>query len=165
MQPFGHNRHGPKTEGCPFWGRGDGSPSNTMSTGSRPTSIPSGILIHVAVGGGALPLLVDGRAGSPSNRVSLGSSPTGTSIRSGILIHSAIWPQQIWAENWGLCPFGEGTSVPNPHVTQCGQDRGHNGHGPKIGKGAQPPFPGGGAGLPCNTNLLGRGLPAYEVSS
>jgi len=27
---------------------------------------------------------------------------------SGILIHTAIWPQQIWAENWGLCPFGEG---------------------------------------------------------
>ena len=24
---------------------------------------------------------------------------------SGILIHASIWPQQIWAENWGLCPF------------------------------------------------------------
>jgi len=27
---------------------------------------------------------------------------------SGILIHAAIWPKQIWAENGGLCPFGEG---------------------------------------------------------
>jgi len=25
------------------------------------------------------------------------------------VIHAAIWPQQIWAENWvGLCPFGGG---------------------------------------------------------
>jgi len=22
------------------------------------------------------------------------------------LIHPAVWPQQTWAENWGLCPFG-----------------------------------------------------------
>jgi len=27
-----------------FWGGGTGSPSNTMSLGSRPTSIPSGVL-------------------------------------------------------------------------------------------------------------------------
>ena len=38
---------------------------------------------------------------------------------SGILIHPAIWPQQTWAENWGLCPFGEGKL--GPHLTQCGQ--------------------------------------------
>jgi len=31
-----------------------------------------------------------------------------TFIPSGILIHPAIWPQQISAENWGLCPFGGG---------------------------------------------------------
>jgi len=54
---------------APFWGGGAGSPSNTMSLGPRPTSLPSGILIH-----------------------------------------QAIWPQQIWAENWGLCPFGGGES-------------------------------------------------------
>jgi len=34
---------------CPFRGRGAGSPSSTMSPGLRPTSIPSGILIHAAV--------------------------------------------------------------------------------------------------------------------
>jgi len=31
---------------CPFWA---GSPSNTMWPGSRPTSVPSGILIHPTV--------------------------------------------------------------------------------------------------------------------
>jgi len=51
-QKFGWSAH--------FWGGATGSPSNTKSTGPRPTSIPSDILIH-----------------------------------------AAIWPQQIWAENWG----------------------------------------------------------------
>jgi len=40
----------PKSGGlmCPFpWGAG--SPSNTMSPGPRPTSVPSGILIHPTV--------------------------------------------------------------------------------------------------------------------
>ena len=41
---------------------------------------------------------------------------------SDILIHPAIWPQQIWAEGWGLCAFGGGEL--GPHVTQCGQGRG-----------------------------------------
>jgi len=34
--------------------------------------------------------------------------PRSTSLPSGILIHPAFWPQQVWAENWGLCPFGGG---------------------------------------------------------
>jgi len=38
-------------------------------------------------------------AGSPSNTKSPGPRPI--SIPSGILIHPAIWPKQIWAENWG----------------------------------------------------------------
>jgi len=51
------------------------------------------------------------------------SSPSqSTSIPSGILIHPAIWPQQIWAENWGLCPFGGGEL--GPHPTQYGQPPG-----------------------------------------
>jgi len=79
IQPFGHNRHGPKTGGsAPFWGGGAGSPSNTISLGPRPTSLPSGILIH-----------------------------------------PAIWPKQIWAEIGGLCPFEEGEL--GPHLIQCGQ--------------------------------------------
>jgi len=32
-----------------FFGGGNGSPSNTMWPGLRPTSIPSGILIHPAI--------------------------------------------------------------------------------------------------------------------
>ena len=41
---------GRKMEGLsPFLGGGAGSPSNTMSPGLRPTSVPSGILIHPAV--------------------------------------------------------------------------------------------------------------------
>jgi len=52
IQPFGHNRHGPKIAVCAglfFWGGGVGFPSNTMWPGPRPTSISSGILIHPTV--------------------------------------------------------------------------------------------------------------------
>ena len=50
IPPFGNNRHGPKIGGlCPLLGMGAGSPSNTMSLGPRPTSLPSGILILPAV--------------------------------------------------------------------------------------------------------------------
>jgi len=51
IQPFCHNRHGPKIGWewvCPFLGLA-GSPSNTKSHRTRPTSIPSGILIHPAI--------------------------------------------------------------------------------------------------------------------
>jgi len=48
IQPFGHNRHGPKI-GCAFFSRVAGSPSNIKSPGSMPTSIPNGILVHPAV--------------------------------------------------------------------------------------------------------------------
>ena len=49
MGDRGHNRHGPKRGGCcaPF--AGAGTPSNTMPSWPRPTSVPSGILIHPAV--------------------------------------------------------------------------------------------------------------------
>jgi len=66
-----------------FYGKGEGSSSNTKSPGPRPSS-----------------------------------------MRSSILIHAAIWPQQIWAENWGggLCSFG--AVELGPRLTQCGQGRG-----------------------------------------
>jgi len=53
-----------------------------------------------------------GGAGSPSNTMWPG--PTPTYLRSGILIHPAVWPQQTWAKNWGegLCPFREGVLGP-----------------------------------------------------
>ena len=71
---FGHNRHGPKI-GCAFFRAAAGSPSNTKSTGPRPTSIPSGILVHPAVS-----------------------------------------PQRILAENWGLCPFRGGELHGSPSI-------------------------------------------------
>jgi len=78
IQAFGHNKHGPKIGG----GRGAGSPSNTMLLGSKPTFLPSCILINWA-----------------------------------------IWPQQMWAENWwGCAPLGEGDL--RPHLTQCGPGQG-----------------------------------------
>jgi len=55
-------------------------------------------------------------AGSPSSTMWPGPMPT--SIPSSILIHPAIWPQQIWAETWGGCaPLDEGQV--GPHLTQC----------------------------------------------
>jgi len=66
--------------------------------------------------GAAVPFSV-GEAGSPSNTISPGPRPT--SVPSGILIHPAIWPQQTWAEKWGLlCPLflvGGGLGT---HLTQ-----------------------------------------------
>jgi len=51
MQPFGHNRHGPKIGWglCPFAEGRAGSPSNTMWLGLRPTSMPGFILINPAI--------------------------------------------------------------------------------------------------------------------
>ena len=47
---FGHNRYGPKIEGCAPLGKGDlGSPSNTLWPGPRPTCMPSFILIRPTV--------------------------------------------------------------------------------------------------------------------
>jgi len=48
----------------------------------------------------------EGEAGFPSNTMSLGPWPI--SVPIGTWIHPIIWPQQIWAENWGVCdPLGE----------------------------------------------------------
>jgi len=33
-------------------------------------------------------------------------------VPSGILINPAVWPQQTWAKNWGLCPYGRGSWLP-----------------------------------------------------
>ena len=101
IQPFGHNRHGPKIgKGAPshFGGRGAGSPSNTKSPGLRPCSISSGILIDPAIwpqqiwaeNWGACPF-EGGRAGSPSNTMWPGPRPT--CMPSFILIHPTVWPQ------------------------------------------------------------------------
>jgi len=99
IQPFGHNRHGPKIGwgGCVLFLGVAGSPSNTESPGSRPTSTSSGILVHPAVWPqrtlaenlGLCPFR-GGGAGSPSNAMS--RRPRPTSVPSGILIHAVVWP-------------------------------------------------------------------------
>ena len=61
-----------------------------------------------------------GGAGSPCNKIWPGSRPT--LVPSGILIHPAIWSQEIWAKIGGCAPLGEGQL--GPHLTQCGQGRG-----------------------------------------
>ena len=73
---------------------------------------PFGHNTWAKIWGAVLPPL--GRAGFPSNTMSPG--PRSTSVPSGILIHPAVWPQQTWAENWGLCPFWGGGA--GAHLTQ-----------------------------------------------
>ena len=107
IQPFGHNRHGPKIGWGwvgPFFLGVAGSPSNTKLREPRPTCTPSGILVHGAVwpkrtlaeNWGMCPFR-GGGAGSPSNTIRVGRGlplrPRPTSVPSGILIHAAVWPQ------------------------------------------------------------------------
>jgi len=50
MGDCGHNRHGSKRGGAAVpLSRGAGTPSNTMWTGLRSTSVPSGVFIHPTV--------------------------------------------------------------------------------------------------------------------
>jgi len=41
--------------------------------------------------------------------------PRPTSVPSGMMINPAVWPKQIWAENW--------RGRLGPHLTQCGLDQ------------------------------------------
>jgi len=77
---------GRKLEAVPLWGGGAGSPSNTVWPRSRPTSVPSDILIRPAVWphtwaekwawAAVPPPLFGGGAGSPSNTIwRSGSTP------------------------------------------------------------------------------------------
>jgi len=62
-----------------------------------------------------------GGAVSPSNTTSSGPRPP--SLPRSILIHPAVWPQQIWAENWGNCVhFGpQRGTTPNFQTDRTGQ--------------------------------------------
>jgi len=153
------------------------SPSSTMWTGPRPTSMPSGILIHAAVWrnrhvtqigpppGSASFLGEGGAAGSPSNTESPGLRPT--FVPSAILIHPAVWRNRhgtkIGRSAGFVLLFGKRGGRLGPHLIQsrlgCGlpscqvaslslQPFGHNKHGPKIW-GLRPPFVlGSGSGVP-----------------
>ena len=61
-----------------------------------------------------------GVALSPCNTKSPGLRPS--YIRSDILIHVAIWPQQTWAENYELSPFG-GVGAGSPSNTMWPEPR------------------------------------------
>jgi len=99
-----------------FWG-GELGPHLAqcgLDQGPPPCQVPSWS-IHLfghnrhgpKIGEGAPPPFWATGVGSPSNTKSPGLRPT--SIPRGILIHPAIWPQQIWTKNWeGLSPFGGG---------------------------------------------------------
>jgi len=130
---FGHNKHQSKSGGsC--------APFNTMWPGPRPTSVPSGILIHPVaqpfghnirgpnIGGGCAPL---GELGPHLTQYALGQS---------------LPPYQV--ASWSIQPFG------------------YNRHGPKI-RGCAPFL--GAAWSPSNTlwpgPLLPRGLPLCQVST
>jgi len=119
IQPFGHNRHEPKTGGlCPFWG-GAATPYDTTSHGPRFTSVPMaprsiqplGHNRHGPKLGGGEHALFLGIGGSPSNTKS--PEPRPTSMPSGILVHLAVWPPRTFAENWGggCAPLGRGSWV------------------------------------------------------
>ena len=111
IQPFGHNRCGPKTGwGCAFfWGAA--SQSNTKSPGPMPTTIPSGMVVHPAIWPQrtlaekwGLCLFRGGKLGPHHTQCRLGRGYT--SVSSGVLIHPAVWPQWTWADNWGVpLPF------------------------------------------------------------
>jgi len=96
----------------PFLGEA-GSPSNTKAPG-KPTSIPSGILIHPAIwpqrtwakNWGAVSLL-GGGVGSLSNTMWPG--PRSTCVLSFIPIHKTVWQQY--------------TNVKDRRERQAGQDR------------------------------------------
>jgi len=86
---------------------------------------PSSRLATIDTGGkfgGSAPFLERGELGPQSPSTTKSPGPRPTSIPSGILIHPAIWPQQIWTKNWGCVPLEEGELGPQPK--QCGQGRG-----------------------------------------
>ena len=129
IQPFGHNKNGPKIQGAlpPFWGGfwgGEQGPHLTQSPGPRPTSVPSGILIHAAiwlqhtwVENGAVLLFFLGGSWVP-------------------IYHDVAWAEVYLCTKWhlnpasslattdigrnlgGVAPFGERELC--PHLTQCG---------------------------------------------
>ena len=107
-----------KLGAVPFLG-GAGSPANTKSPGSRPTTILSGILVHPAVwpqrtwtenGGDGCAIYGRG-TGSPPNTMSPMLRPT--SVPSGILILTAVWNNRH-GRKIGVCPIfwgGGGSSA------------------------------------------------------
>ena len=77
---------------------------------------PTGMGRKLWGGGCAVSLFCRGIAGSPSNSVS--PAPRSNSVQSGVLVYTAIWPQQTWYHGpiigGAVPPLGLGL-----HLTQC----------------------------------------------
>jgi len=130
IQPFGHNRHGPKIGGCAPLG-GAGSPCNTIMPGPTSTSLSSGILIHPAVwpqqtraenGGWGGVLLFKGELGPHVTQCGLGRGLPSTKWHLDPCSRLA-WPQHV-RQNWGCCAplwgragFPSNTMSPGPRST------------------------------------------------
>ena len=105
-----------------------------------------------------------GGAGSASNTMLSGPKPT--IVPSGILIHPAVWPQQIWAENlWGLRPFfGKGELGRGYLSTKWHLDPSGRLPTTYMGRKNRGLWPFGGAGSPSSTMWPGRCLTPYQVA-
>ena len=127
IQPFGHKDMGRILGAVPLL-EGAATQSNNVAWAevylrTKWHRGPSSRLATTEIGRklGELCPFRGGGAGSTSNTKSPGRKPT--SIPSGILIHPAIRPQQIWAENWWTVPlWGRGAGSPSNRI--CGQVRG-----------------------------------------
>jgi len=114
---------GRKLGAPPLFGEGRLCPHLPKVPGLRPTSIPSGILMHPSVchnksGSkiwGLRPLFGEGELGPHLPKVP-GLRPT--SIPSDILMHPSVCHNKSGSKIWGLRPlFGEGEL--GPHLTLC----------------------------------------------
>ena len=104
--PF-HGELGPRLIQCGL-GQGYFRTKRRLHPSSRLATIDMNLKLR------AVPLL--GGAATPSNTTSPG--PTFTSVPSGMLIYTSVWPQQTWAKNWvgsGCVLFSGGSRVPIEH--------------------------------------------------
>jgi len=112
-------------DSVPFLGRGAGSPCNTKSPGLRPTSIPSGILMHPAVRSqkkwaknwGLRSPFWGRRAGSQSSTMWPGRRPMHLHVTCYLNPSSHLAATDM-GRKLGACPFRVKLG---PHLTQCGQ--------------------------------------------
>jgi len=102
---------------------GAGSPSNTMWPGPRPTSVPNGILIHLAIDMDHGFVRKPRKRGRVAVALSMGEiglhltmwhglRPTSVPLPSGILMHPAVWLQETWAKIGGCALLGRGARFP-----------------------------------------------------
>jgi len=105
-----------------------------------------------------------------------GAGPRPTSAPSDILIHPAVWPQNTWAENGGLCPFRGGGAGSPSNTMSLGTKPMSVPSGIMIHPAVWPqktwaenwglcPFSGGELGPHLTQCRLGRGLCPYKLAS